>query len=271
MSRGARGLALRAVCRGRGGGAWARLGRMRRAGGGGVREAVFLAAAFYALLIVGFSPSLKKQTFLPAYPCSFSWRSMCCRVALAAWIPAAACLGLFVHQFSEAAPWRDGMATQRELLRAVLRSRGRRTGARRERRDVFRPARLYLVFVQATMRGIEQGRLPGPIWRSWRPRARRWRLAAARFPAALRKFLRNATCPPAMGRCAWRETLSSARARCEREIAGAGDYVWSRGRANSFPRFTHLFGACRCSKRGRGGCCMEARVGGAGYPPAKRD
>ena len=140
--------------------------RMRRNGGDGLRMAVFLSAAFYTFLIVGFSPSLKKQTFLPCYPILLLAGADMLLASRNRWVaraPLAICLGLLVYQVIEDAPWRDGMGEQRALLRdALALTRPDEPILDVKGETVFRKRPVYLVYVLATLRGIETGRLQAP-------------------------------------------------------------------------------------------------------------
>jgi hypothetical protein len=53
--------------------------RMRRRSAPGIAVAVFLSAAIYTVALVGFSPELRKQTFLPGSGHSFLEAGMGCR------------------------------------------------------------------------------------------------------------------------------------------------------------------------------------------------
>ena len=171
----------------------------------GLRAAIFLAAAFYALLVIGFSPSLKKQTFLPVYPIliltaagavhSLRWRWT--RQA-----EATACLLLLAHQVVEAAPWSDGMAEQRALLRDTLAlTRPGDYVLDLKGETIFRRRPIYLAYVQATTRGIESGRLPdGDPARLSATGAAVVIGGGAGFPAPMRKFLKDHYVPSGDGR-----------------------------------------------------------------------
>lgn len=201
---------------------------------GWLQAAVFLSAAFYALLVAGFSPSLKKQTFLPAYPLLVmaavaAWeRRRLCGVAL----PAGLCVVLATHQILEGAPWRDGMRDQRELLNETL--------ALTEPGDflldlkgetVFRRRPVYLAYVLATTRGIEGGRLQDEDpWRLSKTGTAVVVADGAGFSPPMRKFMKNHYLPVGAGRLrvagkvlkpSWEEGVWVERP----EIAVAGAYV----------------------------------------------
>jgi hypothetical protein len=249
--------------------------RMHRTGGDGLRVAVFLAAAFYALLIVGFSPSLKKQTFLPAYPLLILVAVDVLRVARwRPWIPAAACLGLLVHQFSEAAPWRDGMTSQRELLRSVLAlTRPGEPVLDVKGETVFRPRPLYFVFVQATMRGIEEGRLPQPDLKKLAASGTPVAIGGgAGFPAALRKYVKDhyATTRDGVLRVAG-GSLEQDGALWQAELPVAGDYVLLTRRGELVSTVRIAASGVQMLEVGEGRILYWKRAWDAGVLPAKRE
>jgi hypothetical protein len=249
--------------------------RMRRPGENGTREAVFLAAAFYALLVVGFSPSLKKQTFLPAYPLLILAALDVLRAARwRPWIPAAACLGLLGHQFLEAAPWRDGMAAQRELLRAVLAlSQSGEPVLDVKGETVFRPRPVYLVFVQATTRGIEQGRLPGPDLDKLAASGTAVAIGnGSGFPDPLRKFLKDHYWPAGDGslRVAG-NPLERRGALWSVELPAPGDYVLLTRHGGLVSSVSIPASGLRELDAGEGRVLYWKRAWDAGYKPAKRE
>jgi 4-amino-4-deoxy-L-arabinose transferase-like glycosyltransferase len=249
--------------------------RMHRTGGNGMREAVFLAAAFYALLVVGFSPSLKKQTFLPAYPLLILVAVDVLRLARwRPWIPAAACMGLLVHQFLEAAPWRDGMAAQRELLRAVLAiTRPGEPVLDVKGETVFRPRPLYFVFVQATMRGIDQGRLPQPDLKKLAASGTPVAIGGgAGFPDALRKYVKDhyAATRDGLLRVAG-GSLDRNGALWQAELPVAGDYVLLTRRGELVSTVRIPASGVQMLEAGEGRVLYWKRAWDAGCLPATRD
>jgi hypothetical protein len=193
----------------------------------GERAAIFLAAAFYALLVVGFSPSLKKQTFLPAYPllilagigAAQAWKSR--RLP---WAEAALCAGLLVHQLTESPPWRDGLAGERALLRDVLRlTKPGDCVLDVKGETIFRRRPVYWLYVQAVVRGLESGRLAeeAPA-RLTRTRTAVVVGSGAGLPDGLRKFVKDHYVPAGGG------LLRVAGHVAERgavDLPVAGDYV----------------------------------------------
>jgi hypothetical protein len=169
------------------------------------RLAVFLAAAFYALLVIGFSPTLKKQTFLPVYPL----------LALAAvggvqvlgprrapWLESAVCVAFLTHQILECAPWRDGLAEQWTLLKdtlALTRPGDMLLDLKGE--TIFRRRPIYLVYVLATTRGMEIGRLPkeDPVQLSASDTAVVIGTGAG-FPKDMRKYIKDHYLPASASR-----------------------------------------------------------------------
>lgn len=168
----------------------------------GVRVAILLSAAAYALLVAGFSPSSKKQTFLPAYPVLFLGLAAATeRLRGRDVVLGAACVGLAVHQVFEATPWRDGMAPQRELLADVLAlSRPGEAVMDLKGETVFRDRPVYLAYVLATTRGVEAGRLEDAKAETLFSMSA---VAAVRdgagFPGQMRKFLKDFYVPAGAG------------------------------------------------------------------------
>lgn len=178
--------------------------RMRRSGGSGVWMAVFLSGAFYTFLIIGFSPSLKKQTFLPCYPLLLlAGADILLASSRNRWLaraPLAICLGLVVYQVVEDAPWRDGMGEQRALLRdALALTRPDEPILDVKGETIFRKRPIYLVYVLATLRGIETGKLqaPSPAELTATPVVAG---GGAGYPDAMRAYIKRHYCLVADGR-----------------------------------------------------------------------
>jgi hypothetical protein len=252
--------------------------RMRRPGENGMREAVFLAAAFYALLIIGFSPSLKKQTFLPAYPLLILMAVDVLRIVRwRPWIPAAACFGLLVHQVLEAAPWRDGLAQQRALLRDVLAlTRPGEPVLDVKGETIFRHRPIDLVFVQATVRGLAQGRLPQPDLEGLAASGTAVTIAGgAGMPDAVRKFLKTYYVPTADGQLRvagnelereWRDGRWGYRVK----LPAPGDYVLLDSRGGMLSTVSIPVSGVQMLDIGaeKGALLYWKRAWDAGYRPA---
>jgi hypothetical protein len=206
---------------------------------GGNRTAVFLTAAFYALLVIGFSPTLKKQTFLPAYPLliltavgELRFR----RPRRVPWLEGAACAVLLAHQVVEGAPWEDGLADQRELLNDTLAlSKTGETLLDLKGETIFRPRPIYLAYVLATTRGMASGRLAKE-----RPEALSMAGTAvvisngAGLPPEMRKFLKDSYVPAGRGRLRVAGSVLERRAQLGPRVASvnapaAGDYLLLAG------------------------------------------
>jgi hypothetical protein len=207
--------------------------RMRRDGGAGFRIAVFLSAAFYTFLIIGFSPSLKKQTFLPAYPLLLLAGADLLLASRNRWIeraPFAICLGLVIHQIIEDAPWRDGMAEQRALLRdALALTRPNEPILDVKGETVFRKRPIYLVYVLATLRGIETGKLQAPSTAGLTTTPVVVG-GGAGYPDAMRPYIKRHYCLVADGRVRVAAALpqksaSGGNAVLRADFPVAGDYV----------------------------------------------
>jgi hypothetical protein len=206
--------------------------RLRRNGGSGIWIAVFLSAAFYTFLIIGFSPSLKKQTFLPVYPLLLLAGADMLLAARNRWVtraPLAICLGLFLYQVIEDAPWRDGMGEQRALLQdALALTRPDEPILDVKGETIFRKRPVYLVYVLATLRGIETGKLQASSLA---------RLTTtpvvigggAGYPDAMRPYIKRHYCLVADGRvrvaAAVPEASSGGVTAFHADFPVAGDYV----------------------------------------------
>jgi hypothetical protein len=206
----------------------------RFARAGWLPAAVFLSAAFYALLVAGFSPSLKKQTYLPAYPLLVmagvaAWeRQRPCGVAL----PAGLCVALTAHQILEGAPWRDGMRDQRELLQETLKLTAPDDFLFDLKGEtVFRRRPVHLAYVLATTRGIESGRLEDEDPQRLSETGTAVVVAdGTGFSPPMRKFMKDHYLPVGAGRLrvagrvlkpSWENGIWVERAN----VAVAGEYV----------------------------------------------
>ena len=144
--------------------------RMRSRNVPGIVLAVFLSAAVYTVALIGFSPELRKQTLLPVYPIFilFAWRYGAdflrqrepgtLKVA-----GLAVCAVAFTQLVIEGRLWEDGLRDQRELLKDTLKlTRPGDFLMDRKGETIFRRRPVYLVYQHATVRAIEEGRLPDP-------------------------------------------------------------------------------------------------------------
>lgn len=207
-----------------------------------VAGAVFLSAAAYATALVGFSPELRKQTFLPVYPLLifFGWRTVAAamRPRWAGWIPA---LGAIVvaagtaHLLVESPPWRDGLRAHRELLRDTLAlTRPGDSLLDLKGETIFRRRPVFLVYQHATVRGINEGRLAEPDPRLLADRKTAVVVGGkAGFTRGMKDYLKARYVPAGRGNLrvageslkpSWREGRWVAAA----EIPVAGDYVFLR-------------------------------------------
>lgn len=207
--------------------------RMRRKGGSGLWIAVFLSAAFYTFLIIGFSPSLKKQTFLPCYPILLLAGADILLASHSRWLtraPLAICLGLLVYQVIEDAPWHDGMGEQRALLRDALALTSPNEPILDVKGEtVFRTRPIYLVYVLATLRGIETGKLqaPSPAGLATTPMVVG---GGAGYPDAMRAYIKRHYCLVADGRvrvavAVPQVSAGAGHAAFHADFPIAGDYV----------------------------------------------
>lgn len=135
-----------------------------------VAAAVFLSTAAYATALIGFSPELRKQTFLPVYPLLILF---VCRAVIAplrcrwpAGIPVlglAVIGGMLVHLLSESPIGRDGLRAHRDLLRDTLAlTRPGDSVLDLKGETIFRRRPIFIVYQHATVRAINEGRLADP-------------------------------------------------------------------------------------------------------------
>ncbi len=99
---------------------------------------IFLTAAFYALLVIGFSPTLKKQTFLPVYPLlALAAAGEIRRVwgGRAPWMEGAVCLAFWHIRWRKANRGATDMPNSGRYCETPSRSRGRTNPAGSERRN----------------------------------------------------------------------------------------------------------------------------------------
>jgi Dolichyl-phosphate-mannose-protein mannosyltransferase len=144
--------------------------RMRGRSAPGIAVAVFLSAAIYTVALVGFSPELRKQTFLPVYPVFilFAWQygADFLRHPRPQAIPVVGltvCGVAFTHLMIEGRLWEDGLRDQRELLKDTLKlTRPGDYLMDRKGETIFRRRPVYLVYQHATVQGIKEGRLTDP-------------------------------------------------------------------------------------------------------------
>jgi hypothetical protein len=144
--------------------------KMTHRGIAGVSVAIFLSVAIYTVALVGFSPELRKQSLLPVYPLFilFAWlwwadflrrhrRGTFAKVGLAV------CGIGFIHLSAEGRLWEDGLKDQRELLKDTLKlTKPGDFLMDRKGETIFRRRPVYLVYQQATVRAIEEGRIADP-------------------------------------------------------------------------------------------------------------
>jgi hypothetical protein len=144
--------------------------RMARRAISGVSVAIFLSVAIYAVVLIGFSPELRKQTLLPVYPLPTLFAWLCSADSLRRRRPEAVtrtglavCFVAFVHLMVEGRLWEDSLRDQRELLKDTLRLTSPGDFLMdRKGETIFRRRPVYLVYQQATVRAIEEGRLADP-------------------------------------------------------------------------------------------------------------
>jgi hypothetical protein len=135
-----------------------------------VAAALFLATTSFVLALIGFSPELRKQTFLPVYPlliffgCRYGFARL--REWRPAFVPIAGTIAVavaFAHLTIEGRLWRDGLEAQREVLRDTLAlTKPGDTLLDLKGETIFRKRPVFLVYQHATVRGIEEGRLKEP-------------------------------------------------------------------------------------------------------------
>ena len=132
--------------------------------------AIFLSVAVYTVALIGFSPELRKQSLLPAYPLLilFAWLSVADFLrqrqpgAFATAGLAVRGLALFTLMV-EGRLWEDGLYDHRELLKDTLKlTRPGDFVMDRKGETIFRRRPVYLVYQHATVRAIEEGRLADP-------------------------------------------------------------------------------------------------------------
>jgi hypothetical protein len=254
---------------------------------GGARAAVFLAAAAYVALVAGWSPSLKKQTFLAAYPILIlgGWclaeRALRGRWGWNAWritAAGAAVWGvLLAHLTAESRPWRDGMAAHRALLRDVLAlTEPGETLMDVKGETVFRRRPIRMIYVLATERALALWRIKDDDPEALRSSGTTAAVAAgAGLPAAMRAFLKDHYVPVGEGwlrvagqvmKPSWRDGRWIAAA----DLVAPGEYVVVRdGRVEEVRTFERAgeqavdFGSDR-----RHAILMWKRAADAGYLPA---
>jgi hypothetical protein len=165
------------------------------------RAAVFLAAAVYALAIIGFGPfeSLAKQTFLAAYPLLVATG---CHVVLtfrrwndrqAAMLGTSVCAALGAVMLVESPPFRHGMAEQRGLLTAILeKTKPDEYVMDIKGETIFRRRPIYLAYVGITKRAIDSRRLQSPDPAGLQNTRTAFAIeSTASFPEAMRSFLKQ--------------------------------------------------------------------------------
>jgi len=138
--------------------------------GGGHREErslVLMVSLIYLLLLLGFAPESRKQTFLVVTPlviASAVWIGF--GLIPARWVRlagAACCLGFFIHFVAESRLWKDGMREQRELLAEVLHlTRPGEALLDNRGETIFRPRPVYPAFVAIVRDKIDADLLPSP-------------------------------------------------------------------------------------------------------------
>lgn len=132
--------------------------------------AIFLGAAIYTVALIGFSPELRKQSLLPAYPLLilFVWQGVAGflrrrKPGALARAGLAVCAVASIHLMVEARLWEDGLGGQRELLEDTLKLTNPGDFLMdRKGETIFRRRPVYLVYQQATVRAIDEGRVADP-------------------------------------------------------------------------------------------------------------
>ncbi len=165
------------------------------------RSAVFLTAATYTLLIIGFAPfeALAKQTFLPAYPLLLA---AACQLVLTIrpwrdWqinaLGGTACGGLTIAMLIGSPPLADGTAPQRELLAAIIEhTNPGDTVMDLKGETLFRRRPVYLAYVGNTSRAMEAGDLPAPDPARLRVTATAYAVeSTSSLPEAMQNFIRE--------------------------------------------------------------------------------
>jgi hypothetical protein len=144
--------------------------RWTRRGMAGVSVAIFLSVAIYYVALVGFSPELRKQSLLPVCPLLILFIWISCadflrRHGTATFAKAglAVCGVAFLHLSVEGKLWEDGLHDQRELLRDTLRLKEPGDFLMdRKGETIFRRRPVYLIYVHANVRAIEERRIADP-------------------------------------------------------------------------------------------------------------
>jgi hypothetical protein len=136
----------------------------------GIAVAIFLSVCAYIIALIGFSPELRKQSLLPAYPLLilFGWQSSADflrargpRAMMTAGL--AVCAAALIHLAVEGRLWEDGLRNQRELLKDTLAlTRPGDYLMDRKGETIFRRRPVYLAYEHCTLRAIAEGRLSDP-------------------------------------------------------------------------------------------------------------
>ncbi len=135
-----------------------------------IRGAIFLSVAADATALIGFSPELRKQTFLPVYPLLIFFACFIGFGVFRRWRPALvpiagllAVAGALTHLLIESPPWRDGLRAHRDLLGdALALTRPGDSLLDLKGETIFRRRPVFLVYQHATVRAIDEGRLAEP-------------------------------------------------------------------------------------------------------------
>ncbi|HVE16835.1 MAG TPA: hypothetical protein VNB29_08855, partial [Chthoniobacterales bacterium] len=135
-----------------------------------LRAAVFLSITTYVIALAGFSPELRKQTFLVVWPLVIlllvtggTALLKKHRPALILPISIAVFVALFAHFIAESTLWNDGLRRHRELLTAAIKlTRPGDYLLDRKGETIFRERPIYIVYQHATLRGFNEGRLAEP-------------------------------------------------------------------------------------------------------------
>jgi hypothetical protein len=179
----------------------------------GERATVFLTTAALLLLILGFSPSLRGQTFLPVYPlvilCGVGWL----REGVERWLPAVypgvratACVALAAALTTvlvvRARPWADGLRDQRELLQDTLRLTAKDEFVLDSKGEtIFRRRPFYYAYVDVTRSLFASGGLKDAAREGLAETKTRVVLGdLSKFPEPTRSYLKRHYRPLGAGR-----------------------------------------------------------------------
>lgn len=168
----------------------------------GLRAAIFLTTVAFLLLLLGFSPSLKKQTFLPIYPLLIlfawhGWTIFCQRLHWSHFFQKASgcavCFILGIYMLWESQIWRNGLDAHQHFLNDVMNlSKPGETILDLKGESIFRPRPVYLAFVLATRKAIADRRIPEEdVYKVARKGTMLASGSGAGFPSDFRRFIKT--------------------------------------------------------------------------------